>query len=292
MFGSEERHRVCHIIRLAHTAQRDALCHFRLNRFGQDSRHIRCNKAGGYRIDRNAAAGQLPGQALGQTDEACLAGGVVGLARIAPQGHHAAEVDDPARALTDHPAGSLLAAEERSLEVGVEDFVKILLAQPQDQIIPGDTGVVHEDIHPAKGVDRLFKQFFTALGGGDIGLYGHSLHAQSGALGHRLSSSIRTVAVVDHHIAALFGQSHADGTANAPAAAGDNGSTLPHSFAHAWASFHLVRNAASSSAVSTAVQGTSGPSVFLTKPLSALPGPTSRISVTPSSPRRRRVSSM
>ena len=76
MFGSEERHRVCHIIRLAHTAQRDALCHFRLNRFGQDSRHIRCNKAGGYRIDRNAAAGQLPGQALGQTDEACLAGGV------------------------------------------------------------------------------------------------------------------------------------------------------------------------------------------------------------------------
>ena len=112
------------------------------------------------------------------------------------------------------------------------------------------------------------------------------------AQGSRLGGSGLAVAVVDHHIAALLCQREADGPADAPASASDDGGTGQLFFTHACASFQPVRKASSSSAVSTAVQRTSVPSVFFTKPLRALPGPTSRMSVTPSSPRRRRVSSM
>ena len=292
MFGGKEGHRVCHVLRLSGVSLRDGLAHLGADGLRQGGGHIRSDEAGGHRIDGDVPAGQLFGEALGQADQARLAGGIVGLARVAPQAHHAAQVDDAAIALAHHPACSLLAAEERTLEVGVQDGVKVFLGKAEDEVVAGDARVVDQNVHPSEGVHRLFKQLLAALGGGDVGLHGDSIHALLFAQGGRLGGSGLAVAVVDHHIAALLCQREADGPADAPASAGDDGGTGQLFFAHACASFQPVRKASSSSAVSTAVQRTSVPSVFFTKPLRALPGPTSRMSVTPSSPRRRRVSSM
>ena len=292
MFGGEEGHRVCHVLRLAGASLRDGLAHLGADSLRQSGGHIRGDEAGSHRVDGDVPAGQLLGEALGQADEARLAGGIVGLACVAPQTHHAAQVDDAAIALAHHPACGLLAAEERTLEVGVQDGIEVLLGKAEDEVVAGDARVVDENIHPAKGVHCLFEQLLAALGSGDVGLHGDGLDAKLFAQCGSLGGSGLSVAVVDHHVAALLCQCDTDSPADAPASAGDDGGTGQLFFAHACASFQLVRKASSSSAVSTAVQWTSAPSVFFTKPLRALPGPTSRMSVTPSSPRRRRVSSM
>ena len=83
---------------------------------------------------------------------------------------------------------------------------------------------------------------------------------------------------------------NAHSPANAPASASNNGGADDRFFAHS-SSFHAVSAAFSCSGVSTEAQTTPG-RVFFTKPARALPGPTSRIWSTPSSPRRWSVSSM
>ena len=89
---------------------------------------------------------------------------------------------------------------------------------------------------------------------------------------------------------ALLCQLDAHSPANAPASASNNGGADDRFFAHS-SSFHAVSAAFSCSGVSTEAQTTPG-RVFFTKPARALPGPTSRIWSTPSSPRRWSVSSM
>ena len=242
------------------------------------------------RIHGHIAACQLAGKAFGQADQARLAGGVIGLAGVAPQGHHTGKVHDAAPALAHHAAGGLLAAEERTLKVCVQHCIEVLFAHAQDQIIAGNARVVHKDIHPAKGVHRLFKERFAALGSGNIGLHSHGICVFGLAQSHRLGSCSFAVAVIHHDIAALLCQLDAHSPANAPASAGDNGGADDRFFAHS-SSFHAVSAALSCSGVSTEAQTTPG-RVFFTKPARALPGPTSRIWSTPSSPRRWSVSSM
>ena len=290
MFCGKKRHCLCHILRLACAACGDALRHAGAHRLRQHGSHVGVDKAGCYRVHGHVPRGQFPGKALGQTDEPRLAGGVVGLPGVAPQRHHAGKVHDAAIALAHHAAGGLLAAEKGAFQVGVQHCVKILLGQAQNQVVPGDARVVHQHIHPAKGLGSGIEQCLTALGGGYIRLHSHRLHALGAAEGCRLLRRLCAVAVIHHHIAALLCQCHAHCAANAPAAAGNNGGAGQLFFAHS-ASFHAVSTASSCSGVSTAVQTTPG-RVFFTKPLRALPGPTSRMWSTPSSPRRRKVSSM
>ena len=285
MFGGEECHRVRHILRAAGPARRDAFGHFGADGFRQSGGHIGLNKAGRNGIHRDVPAGQLPRQTLGQADEAGLAGGIVGLAGIAPQRHNAGKVHDAAIALAHHAAGGFLTAEESTLEVGVQHGVKVLFGQAEDEVVAGDARVVHQDIHPAKGGRGGVKQRLAACGGGNIGLHGHGVCACGFAQRDGLGRSGFAVAVVDHHVHALFCQCGADGAADAAAPAGQS------LFAHTVSFFHASSTASSSSGVSTAAHSTPG-RVFFTKPLRALPGPTSRMWSTPSSPRRRRVSSM
>ena len=275
MFCGKKRHRVCHVLRLACAACRDVLCHFGADSLRQGGGHISFNKAGCNSVYCHIAAGQLPGQAFGQADEPGLAGGVIRLACIAPQGNDAAQIDDPAPALAHHPAGRFLAAKERTLEVCVQHSIKVCLGHAQDQVVPGDACIVHKDIHPAKGVHRLLKELFAALSGGNIGLHGHSLRALGPAERHGLGGGRFAVAVVDHHMAALPGKLYAHCPADSPASAGHNGGTDDGFFVHC-SSFHAFRTVSSCAGVSTDTQVTPG-RVFFTKPESALPGPTSRM---------------
>ena len=142
----------------------------------------------------------------------------------------------------------------------------------------------------SRGIGRAVCVALAKQGCNVVVNYCHGVHALGAAERCRLLRRLCAVAVVHHHIAALLCQCHAHCAANAPAAAGNNGGAGQLFFAHS-ASFHAVSTASSCSGVSTAVQTTPG-RVFFTKPLRALPGPTSRMWSTPNSPRRRRVSSM
>ncbi len=127
---------------------------------------------------------------------------------------------------------------------------QVLFAHAQDQIIAGNARVVHKDIHPAKGVHRLFKERFAALGSGNIGLHSHGICVFGLAQSHRLGSCSFAVAVIHHDIAALLCQLDAHSPANAPASASNNGGADDRFFAHS-SSFHAVSAALSCSGVST-----------------------------------------
>ena len=106
-------------------------------------------------------------------------------------------------------------------DVSDEDAVSAMVAKIKAEVGPVDilvnnagiTRVVHQDIHPAKGGRGGVKQRFAACGGGNIGLHGHGVCACGFAQRDGLGRSGFAVAVVDHHVHALFCQCGADGAA-------------------------------------------------------------------------------
>src|SRR3989454_2045987 len=83
--GGEKEHGRGHVCGLAQAPEGDsvdeALPRLRRDALGQ----LRLHEAGGYRIDEHVAGGQLLGHRLGEADQARLGGGVIRLARVAPQ---------------------------------------------------------------------------------------------------------------------------------------------------------------------------------------------------------------
>ena len=126
----------------------------------------------------NAAAAQLLGQGLGHADEPRLAGAVVDLARVAPQGHHGAEVDDAAVAGLHHGPSGGLHGEEGPLEVGLDDRVEVLLLEHHGQVVPGDARVVDQNVQGAQLLHGGVDEGFYGGGIGHTALDGTGLDAQ------------------------------------------------------------------------------------------------------------------
>ena len=87
-----------------------------------------------------------------------LAGSVIHLTGVPPQAHHGAQVHNPAIPLLHHRPGHRLHAQKGALQVGVHHRVKVRLAHPHGQAVPGDPGAVHQDVHAAKGLQGLGHQ--------------------------------------------------------------------------------------------------------------------------------------
>ena len=109
---------------------------------------------GAMQLIRMPAAGVLLRHRLGQADEPRLAGRVVGLPLVADDPDDAGDVDDAAAAPLHHALGHGAHGEERALEVGVQHRVPVGLAQPQQDVVPGEPGVVDQDIDRAEGLLR------------------------------------------------------------------------------------------------------------------------------------------
>ena len=84
------------LMRFAEAAERNVGLYCFLQIVGQRLRHVGGDKPGSDHVARHALAGQFAGHALGEADQPCLAGGVVGLPCIAGHARHAADIDDPA----------------------------------------------------------------------------------------------------------------------------------------------------------------------------------------------------
>ena len=138
-------------------------------RVGEDGGHVSVDEAGGHQIDRDVAAGQFLGDGLAHADEPGLAGGIVGLTGIAPQAHHAGEIDNAAVALLHHGAVGGLHAEKGALEVGVHHGVELLLLHLEGQLVFGDARVIDQDVQGTEGLDDRLDHGVHLPGAGDVG---------------------------------------------------------------------------------------------------------------------------
>src|SRR2546430_1226816 len=135
--GGEKEHGRGHVCGLAQAPEGDsvdeALPRLRRDALGQ----LRLHEAGGDRIDEHVAGGQLLGHRLGEADQARLGGGVVRLARVAPQPHDARNVDDATVAPLDHATRHVLRHQEGALQVRVQNGVPVLVRDAEHQVVAG-----------------------------------------------------------------------------------------------------------------------------------------------------------
>ena len=146
LIRGEEEGAVSDIFRLTEVTQGDAGEHGFLRLFGDGISHVSGDEAGGDGVDGHLAAGDFLSHGFSEADDACLGGGVVGLAEVAGHADDGAQVDDAAGGALHQCALQGFDKEEYALEVGGDDSIPIALFHAHQQTILGDTGVVDQDI--------------------------------------------------------------------------------------------------------------------------------------------------
>ena len=68
-----------------------------------------------------------------------------------------------ARCAFHHALGRALHGTESAGEVGVDDGGEVLLANAQEQLVVGDSGVGHQDVHGAMGCFDFLEGFVDAF---------------------------------------------------------------------------------------------------------------------------------
>src|SRR5690606_28390572 len=208
--------------RSAQAAHGLQLLHALVDLVGEAGRHVGLDEAGGDDVGRHALAAEFAGKGLGETDEAGLGGGVVGLAGVAHHAGGAADVDDAAEAALHHGPGGSAAGDEGALEVHADDLVELLIAHAHQQVVAGDAGVVDEDVEPAVLGGDLFDR--RAEGGAVADINGRDTRGSSCGLDGGLEVVERGFGAADeHHVAAIRGETLGDAAADAAAGSGDDG---------------------------------------------------------------------
>ncbi len=106
-------------------------------------RHVARDEPGRDAVDRDAELAQLDRERLGEALQARLGGGVVGLPAVA-QRRRAGQVDDTAEPVLDHVLLHGPRHQERAAQVHAHDHVPVQLGHLEQQVVPGDAGVVHQ----------------------------------------------------------------------------------------------------------------------------------------------------
>ena len=217
----EEGHRLGYLLRGAGAALGDGGQHGLPGLVGQGGGHVGLNKAGGHRVHRDVPAGKLLGGRFHQADNPRLAGCVGGLARVASQANDAGQADNPPVFLAQHHLGRRLGTEVGAFQVGVQGFGKVLLLGGHKQAVPGDAGVVHQNVQPAETLLHCRDQSLAGGGVGHVGLKGLRLHPQGPTQLYRLRRRRGAAPIVDGHRRPPPGQLQTDSPPDPPAAAGD-----------------------------------------------------------------------
>src|SRR4029079_3101984 len=116
--------------------------------------HLGLDEAGRHRVDGDAAVGDLrrERQGLHHADDACLAGGVVGLPAVARDATGGRDRDDAAAVAQTAFASRVeqhLVDPQLADEVDGQDAAPAVGVGVGEQLVAGDAGVVHEDVEPA-----------------------------------------------------------------------------------------------------------------------------------------------
>ena len=88
---------------------------------------------------------------FGEADQPRLAGRIIGLTLVAGQADDAAHVDDATGSPLHHSLEDRAGGVERPFQVGVEHRIPVLLGQPEENVVAGEPGIVHQNIHRAQG---------------------------------------------------------------------------------------------------------------------------------------------
>ncbi|MNI66941.1 hypothetical protein D3C73_1225390 [compost metagenome] len=119
----------------------------------------------------------------------------------------------------DHRLGGAQDAERRS-HVAVNDRVPLLVAHLLDHVVPGETGVVDDDVDRAVGLDGGLHETVSEVRRRDAAHARHSFSASGTDLGDHFLSRF-SIQVVNHDFRAVGGQLQSDFTTNATAGTGD-----------------------------------------------------------------------
>ena len=177
---------------------------------------------------------QLDARGAREHAHATLRQAVGGIAGHGPVLMHGRDVDDPpALALLDHLLGGELRAEERALQVDLEDLVVLLLGGVEHGGAGLHAGVVHHDVEPTEPrhgrVDELVQIGDLA----HVRLAADGLRSQPGDLLAQFLRGIRIEKVVDDHFRALGREGQHDGLPDAAVASGDDGDLVLKGHDHA-----------------------------------------------------------
>ena len=162
----------CDVAGLAKGAERD-FCEDRfLDGVGEFIGHVGGDESRSDRVAGDRASGEFAGDSFGETDEAGLAGRVVGLAGVADEADDRGDVDD-ARVFGLHEsAHETFDCVECAFEVGVDDRVPIFFLHAHEERVAGDAGVVDEDVGCADFVGDAGGEILHGLVVGHIDIVG------------------------------------------------------------------------------------------------------------------------
>ncbi|MPM32991.1 hypothetical protein SDC9_79558 [bioreactor metagenome] len=204
--------------------------------------------------------------------------------------HHGAEIHNAAVFLPEHDAAGRFHAKKRALQIRVNHRIEVFLFHHHHEAVPGDAGVVHQNMNVAELLHGGIHQRLDRLAVRHVSLHGANLRTHALQLLHRLLCGGGVPGIGKDDVRAALRQLTAHSPAQSPASPGDHGGLSDKIHSH-FTSFSSSGSFSTSSAVSTAKTGKSG-SVFFTKPLNALPGPISTMASTPSAAMARMQSSM
>ena len=121
------------------------------------------DETGRDQIRGHAALGVLRGDRFDHPDHAGLARGVIGLTRIAGDADHGCDADHASKAAAHHAAHRRARQAERRGQIDGDDLIPILVAQLNQQVIPGYSSVGDEDVELIHGLFGLGHQRFDLI---------------------------------------------------------------------------------------------------------------------------------
>src|SRR5215218_1588130 len=220
LFGGEVQDRRRHVLRPAAAAHGYVLHHLLyelLEIQAETGRglpgHLRLDKPGGYGVHRDAVAAELDSEGLGEALEARLGGRVVGLAAVA-QSAGRGDVHYPAVSLFDHVPLRHPAAQKGPREVNVQDRPPLLVGHLVEEVVPGNTCVVDEDVEPAVALDRPLHGVLDLRAAGYVHAGREGVHAAVHERSRGLGGAVR-LHVGQAHPAPLAGEARRRGASDA-----------------------------------------------------------------------------
>ena len=183
---------------------------------GHGAHHVGIDIAGRDGVDRDALGGAFLGQRLGEAVDAGFGGSIVHLAVLAALAVDRADVDDAAELARPHAFDDGPGAVEAGRKVGADDIVPVVVGHPVHGAVPGDAGIVDQDINWAEirldPGDAFLDRFEVA----DVKLVG----LDAGAVG-KLRRPFDVAAVVGRDRAAGLLESNGNRFSDATGAARD-----------------------------------------------------------------------
>src|SRR3712207_2191762 len=167
----------------------------------------------------------LAGQRLGQAQQPGLGRGVVRLADAAHLADDRGDHHDPPGAALQHVPERGLGQVEGARQVDVDDPAPVVVGHLQHGAVGGDAGVVDQDVEATVLLDDLGDGAPAVVGVGDVALvHGEALVGEVVAelLAEALGGLV-VAAVTGGGVGALGGHAAADGRADPPGPAGDEG---------------------------------------------------------------------